>query len=213
MMSNPTSPNYRKMAMQMVAGGLFGFLSMTALVRLVPELGHLAGGGAVALLAIGMVYAMMGLLVGIGVLFPALGARFLNNLDRDDLADQRAVLTGSAVSCLLLGASEILVALSGPEGRVPGAAAVTTLAAALVLASAITILQWRRYDEMMRSISFEASAIMAGILMVVVMIWAALAYNEALAPLDPLGLIALISAAMLLGSFLAAARRGLMTPR
>jgi hypothetical protein len=214
MMSEPVRPNYRKLAIQLIAGAVVGAVAGFALSAvMVPQLENVAGPGGFALAGVGLIYAAMGLFVGLGLLFPGLGAKVLNVADRDDLSDQRAMLVGSAVSCTVLGAALLLVALSGPQGLVPGALAVSALAFALVLLAAVTVLQWRLYDELMRGVSLEASAILAGIVFPVVALWAALAHSGQAAPLDPLGLIALLSGAMLLATFIAAGRRGLLLPQ
>ena len=75
-----------------------------------------------------------------------------------------------------------------------------------------SVLQWKLYDELMRGISMEASAFMAAILFPAVSLWAVLAHLGRTGPIDPLGLIALLAGSMLLGSTMAAGRRGLVLP-
>ncbi len=213
MSSTPIGPNKRKIVLQLAAGGLFGFVSAMAVTRALPHLDQPTSPGAAALIAIGLIYAIMGLFVGLGVAFPGLGARLLNVVDRDDLADQRAILTGSAVSCISLGLALILLALAGPEGQVSNVLAIGTLAFALILTTAITVLQWRRYDELMRGISLEASAFMAGIAFPAIVLWAAFSQTGLAGPIDPLGLVAVLAGAMLVATFIAAGRRGLLLPQ
>lgn len=213
MTSEPLRPNYRKLAIQLIAGAVVGAAMGAALSLTLPELERTAGAGAFALAAVGLLYLAMGLFVGLGLLFPGIGAKVLNVADQDDLADQRAILIGSAVSCTVLGAALMLLAFSGPQGLVPGALAVSALAFALVLLAAVTVLQWRLYDELLRGVSLEASAIMAGLLMPGLSLWAGLIHIGHAAAFDPLGLIALLMGAMLLATFIAAGRRGLLLPQ
>lgn len=212
-MSEPSRPNVRKVVIQMLAGGVFGAAASLAVARWFPQLDDAVSPGGAALAGVGVVYAFMGLFVGLGVAFPGLGARMLNVADIDDLADQRALLAGSAVCCTALGLAMMLVAISEPLGPVPGTLAVAALALSMVVAAAITIVQWHLYDELWRGISMEASAVTLGIVFPIVTIWAALAHIGSAAPIDPLGLIALLAAAMLLASFVAAGRRGLLVPQ
>jgi hypothetical protein len=213
MIREPIRPNYRKLVIQLIAGAVVGAGLGAALSLTLPELERTAGLGAFALAAVGMLYAAMGLLVWLGLVFPQLGVKVLNVADQDDLADQRAILTGSAGSCTVLGAALMLLAFSGPQGLVPGVLAVSALAFALVLLTAVTVLQWRLYDELMRGVSLEASAILAGLLVPGLSLWAGLIHIGKAAAFDPLGLIALLMGALLLATFVAAGRRGLLMPQ
>lgn len=213
MTREPVRPNFRKLVLQLLSGAVVGAVAGFAIANFVPQLDRFVGAGAVALAAVGLVYVAMGLFVGLGLVFPGLGAKLLNVEDQDDLTDQRTILTGSAVGSTFLGAALMLVAVSGPQGLVPGVVAVSALGLAIVLLCAITILQWRHYDELMRGVSMEASAFMVGILFPAVSLWAVLAHIGHAAPIDPLGLIALLAGSMLLATFIAAGRRGLLMPK
>jgi hypothetical protein len=212
MKSEPVQLNVRKLVPQMLAGGVVGLLAVTVGDRLLPDLPAAAGPGAAVLFGVGAMYAVMGLFVGLGVAIPSLGARMLNVADHDDLADQRAMLTGSAVCCISLGLALMLLAYSGPESEIPSALAIGALAVALSIYVGVTVAQWRLYDELMRGLWLESSAIMAGIAFPAISLWAALAHNGLLAPIDPLGLIAGLAGSMLLATFIAVGRRGLLMP-
>lgn len=167
---------------------------------------------ALILAAVGLIYGLTGAIVGLGTLLPGAGARVLNVAGREDLVDQRAMLLGSAVACLAMAAALLMLALSGPQGVVSDAAALGTLGAAMVVVVAITWRQWRHYDELMRQLSWESAGIGLGLAFPLLTLWAALAHLGRAAPLDPLGLIAALAAALLLGAFMAAGRRGLLLP-
>jgi hypothetical protein len=213
MMSSTVRPNYRKLAFQLAAGAVVGAISGSVIATVFePLLLEGTGAGAFALAGVGLLYAAMGLFVGLGLVFPGLGAKMLNVADRDDLADQRAILTGSAVSSIVFGLALIMVAFSGPQGMISGGLAISALAFGIVLMTAVTIAQWRLYDELMRGLSLQGSGYMAAILFPVLTLWAALAHNGAAPPIDPLGLIALLAGALLAGAFIAVGRRGLLLP-
>lgn len=213
MTQSTISPSQRKLILQLLAGGVVGAAASFSSHRwLEPLLTKDASAGAGALMTVGLLYALMGLIVGLGLVFPAFGTRLLNVADRDDLSDQRAMLTGSAISCTALGLALAALAFTGPQGLVSGVWAVGALVFSLVVTALITIKQWRLYDELMRGISLEATAIMAGTAFPAIAVWAAVAHVGMTAPLDPLGVIALMAGSMLLGTFISAGRRGLLKP-
>ncbi len=213
MMSSTVSPNYRKLLLRLLAGAVFGsIVGFSASSFLKPMLSMGAVGGSFALAGVGLIYAMMGLFVGVGSIFPTMGARLLNVADRDDLDDQRAMLIGSAASTFVLGAGLILLALSGPQGAVPGVLAVSALAFGMVLMTAVAIAQWRLYDELMRGVSLEGAGYMAAIIFPVQTMWAALAHIGSAPPIEPLGLIAVLAGSVLAGMLIAVGRRGLLLP-
>lgn len=205
-------PNVRKAALQMALGGVVGLVSTLGLSVLLPSVTDALTPSSAALLGTGLVYALMGLFVGLGVGIPKLGANILSVGDAEDLVDQRTMLSGSAVSCLALGSSMVLLALSGRGGLISASLAAGLLAASVVLSIGISIAQWRLYDELMRGISLDASAIMAGAATMVILPWATLAHLGRTGPINPLGLIAVLAISMLFGSFVAAGRRGLLLP-
>lgn len=205
--------NHRKLWGQLLIGGAFGaIISLVYHLYFEPLVEQGGGAGASALATIGMLYCVMGLFVGLGLVFPAMGTKLLNVEDRDDLADQRAILTGSAVCCIALGIAFLMLALSGPQGQISGVLAAGALAFALILSLVISVVQWKLYDEMTRGISMEVSAFMAAIQVPAISLWALLTHLGWAGPIDPLGLIALLAGAMLPASLLAAGRRGLLLP-
>ncbi len=211
-MSVQMQKKWAKPIVSALLGGIVGYLSIEAYVWF--------GGGAelaevnpmrLVLSAVGMVYLLMAVFVGLGTLVPRAGAKLLNVADSDDLIDQRAMLLGSSASSGALGAALMLMAASGTGGSVPDGLALASLAFALVLGTVLTILQWRHYDELMRQVSWESSAFGLGLLFPALVAWAALAHLGWTAALDPLGVIALSASTLLIGTFFAAGRRGMLT--
>lgn len=203
-----------KFAVRALLGGVVGYLGASAVFGsglILPGPTHAVG--AIALVGVGFAYLLMSVIVGLGVVFPAVGAKILNVADRGDLENQRALLGGSTLAMAALGGAMVLLAIGGPGGQVPGALAVSALALALVLMAAITVLQRKHYDELMSQVSLESSGLMLAIAAPVLMVWSALAHTGLATALDPLGVIALLAGAMLLASFVAAGRRGLLTQR
>lgn len=159
---------------------------------------------------VGMLYLLMGVFVGLGTLVPRAGAKLLNVAGSEDLIDQRAMLLGSSVSCGAIGAALMLLAASGAGGFISDGLVLASLAFALVLSIVLTILQWRHYDELMRQVSWESSAFALALLFPALVAWAALAHLGWTAALDPLGVIALAAGTLLLGTFIATGRRGML---
>lgn len=202
---------FGKLAIRMLLGALAGFALMKfGLGMGLAPLLRGAGPGAAALAAFGLMFGLMGLFVGLGAVFPGIGARTLNVAGREDVEDQRAMLAGSAVSCVVLGIGMVLLALSAPIGPVPAGLALASFAFAVVLTGAITMLQWPLYDELWRSLSIEGAAIGGSLIAIVLLGWGALAVTGFAVLPDAAGLIALIMALTLAGSFIAIGRRGML---
>lgn len=210
MTHNPPAPNWGLHILRAVLGAVFG-LAVTApfLAYAGPALA-LGGSGAIALSGVAIIYAMMGLTVGLGTLMPRGGAKVLNVGGPDDLVDQRAVLLGSAAGSLVIGGALMLLALAGPAGVIPAGLALSALAFSMVLTALIGVLQWRQYDELMRALSSEGGAIAFMLSLAVLGGWAALAHLGRAVPLEPLWVLALTALFLLVGSFIAAGRRGLL---
>ncbi len=211
-MSGQMQKNWTKPVLSGLIGAIAGYLAITGYMEL--------GGGAelaqvnpmrLVLSCVGMVYLAMGLFAGLGTLVPRVGAKLLNVAGSEDLLDQRALLLGGSVSSGVIGAALMLLAASGPGGSVPDEMALGSLAFALLFSIAITVLQWRHYDELMRQVSWEGSAFGLALLSPALVAWAALAHLGWTAALDPLGVIALLTSALLIGTLIAAGRRGMLT--
>ncbi len=202
-----------KVFVRMLIGGIAGFALMkfglgSGLGPMLRAAG--AGPGAMSLAGFGLVFALMGVFVGLGAAIPAFGARVLNVGSREDIDEQRAMLGGSAVSCVALGVGMTLLALAAPVGPVPGGLALAAFLFALALTTAITVLQWPLYDELWRQLSLDSAAYGGTLLLFTLLIWGALAATGQAALPDAAGLIALTMGLSLLGSFIAVGRRGML---
>ena len=92
------------------------------------------------------------------------------------------------------------------------------IAFAIMLASIIgsTVIGWHlwdSYDELYKMMSYEGSNWSLCILLPIILIWGAVAHFGWIAPIKPLSLIGVSSFVVLLGSFIAAGRRGMLKPR
>lgn len=206
--ANP--PKWRKAAVFVAAGTASGVLSVIVL-----DSGVLGAAGASELLAatIGLLYAVMALCIGVGLASPGLGARFLSMEDVTELREQWRMLTYAATSMAAVGGALIVLALAGPGGVIPRP---TALAVTLVLFAVhvpLTLLLWRHLDELMRSVSNEAGNLAFHLVLIVGGGWAMLSHlGFARAP-APLDWLTMFFGLVLLASFIATARRGMLAPR
>jgi hypothetical protein len=170
-----------------------------------------AGSGAIALSGAALIYLLMGCFVGLGTLAPQTGAKVLNVAGAEDLVDQRAELLAGSAVFLVLGCAFLMLVAAGPAGFVPDWAALSGLAAALLVSIWIGINQRRSQDEMHRLIAAESAEIALTMIVLSGIGWAALGHLGYAASFDPLWVIAALAVIGLLANFIAAGRRGLLT--
>ncbi len=212
---------WRKIAVQAAIGGIAGAGGMIAVLSLVDGPGGRDWApSAIILIGVGLIYALMGLFVGIGTLAPRLlGQRLLNVTDAEEIVEERAHMGASAVCCLILGMALMLLAHSVATAAEGGAGLVTPpvayglLVAVLSLFTLVSVWMWRSFDELWRQLTIDTGAIAGNLLMPVLILWGgASAVGLADGP-NALDLVSLSFGALLLASFVAAGWRGMMTPR
>jgi hypothetical protein len=158
----------------------------------------------------GLVYALMGLAVGFGILAPRTGARFLNVEDADELRDERPKLQVGAATCVLIGIFFLVLALSA-SGQALNAFAVLLIGAACLVGTVIlTMIGRARTDELTRQINFEASSFTLNTAFVVLAAWAALAQLGYVEWVSPLVLISSLAMLQLVSIMATSAAKGLL---
>jgi hypothetical protein len=211
----PATPRWvRKLLIPAVFGGVVGYAAATGALYFIdgPIIGGLGKSATIAAL-VGVIYVVIGLGVGLGTASPAVGARFLNVEDADELREQKKVLTLSGVAMVLWGVSLFVLALAAPSGPVSQAAALAVGAGGLVIGGVLSVAVHRHCDELMRAVNLETSALTYGLVMLIGGGWAMLAhlgYAAAPAPLDWLTLFFVL---VLVASFIVIGRRGMLMPR
>jgi hypothetical protein len=202
----------RKYWLQLVLGAVSGAAGMMAVLWLL-EGQDLPDPSPSTIVAAGVavIYILMGVLVGLGAVFPAVGAKLLNVQDRDDLMDQRAMLVGSGIGCALVGAAMLLLVFA-TIGTAPVAAttAFWLLAGTFVVTSVITVRQWPLYDEMMRAHVQESTALFGYGVFAILALWAAAEAADMIGGPGPLDLLSLMLGGYLLAAFIVISRRGMM---
>ena len=211
----PATPRWvKKLLIPALIGAAVGFGASMAALQFIdsPAVGGLGKSASIAAL-VGVLYIVIGLGVAIGTASPNVGARFLNVEDADELREQKKLLTASGAGMGLWGMALIALALAAPDGPVPQAAALALGAGGLVIGAALSIPVYRQCDELMRAVNLEAGAISYALVLVVVGGWAMLAHLGYAAAPQPLDLLTLFYVLVLLASFIATGRRGMLTPR
>jgi hypothetical protein len=201
----------RKLIFNMITGGVIGYIGMNfALDFLEPKR---LGIDQVIAMGVGLIYLMMGLIVGFGAALPNMGSKILNVEDAEEIHDQRRVLLGSAVSMIALGAALMVLALAEPNGFISPLVAFGGLLAALALATGIFIRDRKYYDELMLQLNREAGNLSFCSVGLVILVWASAASLGLISAPTPFALVAIISGGSLLAFFMVAARRGLLALR
>jgi preprotein translocase subunit Sec61beta len=218
MTSENTSPNkgrvMRKLVIPALIGGVAGFAASAGIMRFIDSevVGGLGPSATIAAL-VAVLYCVIAVGILLGTAKPGVGAKFLNVEDADELREQKKILVLSGASMLLWGASLLALALAAPDGPVPQAAALVVGGGGLVIGIVLSVQVYRVSDELMTAVNLEAGALSYGIVSLVVGLWAMLAhlgYTSAPAPLD---LLTLFYVLVLLASFIAVGRRGMLNIR
>lgn len=209
--AEPKVNKTRKLILQIMSGGLFG--GLVAYLGLGVLRAETMAADQLIVSGIGLVYLLMGLIVGVGLIAPKLGSSMLNVEDANEINEQRRILTGSTICMVALGAALIALPLAGPNGRISAVAGFGGLAASLLILVVISIRDWRHYDEMMMQLSRDAGNIAFCSIGGVLLIWASAASVGLTSAPTPLALVATNMGGFLLSIFVASARRGLLVPR
>lgn len=204
----------RKLLIPAAIGGVVGFAAAAGMMHFLESetVGGLGKSATVAAL-VGVIYAVIGLGMSMGVANPQLGARFLNVEDADELREQKRMLGLSGVAMLLWGVSLIALALAAPDGPLPAGVALAIGVGGLVAGSLLSVAVHRASDELMRAINLEAGALSYGLVMLIAGTWAMLAHLGYAAAPAPLDLLSLFYVLVLVASFITVGRRGMLAPR
>lgn len=206
--------NWRKVVISGLVGAAIGIAGMLGLFRLhdAGGLGEISPSGMIACVA-GAVYILLGLQVSLGLALPALGAKMLNVEDAEDLQEQRRMLAFAAGAMVAWGAALVVLALGRPGGVMPATTALAAVLSLFALSVLLTILMWRRMDELMKVMSRECGNLSFYLALVAGGGWAMLAHLGFTGAPAPLDWLTMFTALPLLASFLAVGRRGLLLPR
>ena len=208
--------SWRKTAIGMALGALVGAGAMSGVLALAgTDLLDAMGPSRVVLAGVGLVYMLMGAMVGFGVAAPRAGAAVLNVADAEELRDDRANLVFSVLVTTLLGATLLLLAVARGPGFAAGVVAPDVAFGALVLllvGGAAASWAWRdRFDELGRQLGLEGASWAFYLSWVILFVWGAADFLGLGARLTAIDAVTVTAATLLLGSFVAIGRRGMMT--
>jgi hypothetical protein len=217
MTDEKTSTNRRglkKRLLGLLVGLAAGYAAAASATQFINSdmVGGLAKSASIAAL-VGVLYALIGLGVGLGAASPKFGARFLNVEDADELREQKKVLVLSGLGMTLLGLSLFALALAAPDGPLPQRAALALSGGGLALGTVLSIPAYRLSDELMRAVNVEGGALSFGLTVLIAGGWALFAHLGYAAAPAPLDLLTLFYAIMLFASFIATGRRGMLMLR
>jgi preprotein translocase subunit Sec61beta len=204
----------RKVLIPGALGGVAGFAASAGMMRYIDSdaVGGLGPSATIAAL-VAVLYIVIALGVMLGTASPALGARFLNVEDADELREQKAVMLWSGGSMLLWGVALLALALGAPDGPLPQPVALVLGAGGLVIGSLLSVVVYRASDELMLAVNLEAGALSYGLVLLVVGLWAMLAHLGYAAGPQPLDLLTAFYVLVLLASFIVIGRRGMLRTR
>lgn len=213
-LSQEQRAKWRKFLRQALWGGLFGAVFSLGATELVDSgmLGALGASQEAALL-VGVLYGVIGLIIALGVIVPRAGATMLNVEDEGELREQRRVLGWSAGSIILMGVLLALLALSGPAGLVAPALALAATAAGWLLLTGASLHLLRNMDELMRALTRETGEVAYYLVLLVCGGWALLAWLGYVPAMGMLDFLTINHVLLLVASFIASGRRGMLTPR
>ena len=158
----------------------------------------------------GLSYVVMGLGVAFGIAAPKAGATYLNVEDADEIREQGAALTPSAIACVLIGAFLLVLALAEAIGS---GIAVPVAGACLI---GIAIAAWftaKNQDELTKQIGLEASSLAYQVVMTALAVWALLAVTRTTVAISPLALVSGLAMLQLFAAFVVITKRGMLMPR
>ena len=159
--------------------------------------------------SIAVIYLFMAVIVAFGTILPKLGKRFLNTYDEEELRDDRRKLLASGGAMAGFGLALLVLVLASVGSMTPMAAAIAFFG--LMIAS--LGFYWplmRAMDELDWQMSNEAVSYTYYALVVIGGSWAALGHLELVQGPAMLDWLSMFWGLMLVASFIAAGRRGLL---
>jgi hypothetical protein len=203
-----------RQALRVAIGAVAGAVTTIAFMELVGKQRLDSGEpGVIVAIVAGLIYALLGVGVGLGALAPRQGAVFLNVEDAEELREQRRSLVPSAIACVLGGAFLLLLALAPVEQGGDLTLWATGAGACLLASLAVTVATRDRVDELMRQVSLESASLTLHLALTGLSVWAMLAHLGYVAWVTPLSLIGGLSILYLVAVFWVAGRKGMMTSR
>ena len=162
---------------------------------------------------VGALYLVCSGGVGLGLVSPKMGAKYLNVEDAEELEEQRTMLRNSILGIAAFGAALIVLAFAAPVGPIPAQLAVGVIALLMVASTVVSRRMLKSMDELNASLSRETAEAAFYAMLIIGGGWAALAHLEFLTAPAAIDWLSMFAMSMFAGAFWAAGRRGLLVPR
>lgn len=212
------SAKWRKLLFQflagMISGGFVGF-GMAYLMGDYAEargLNDLPRSVEIAGL-VAAVYILVAVVILLGSASPAFGTRILNVEDADEIREMQSQFVPTGIAMMLWGVALMGLAFSAPIGPLAPQIALTIAAGGLIAGTWFAIKGYRDADELVLAMNVEAGAITYGLVLLVLGSWAILAHVGYVIGPQPLDILTACYALVLVASFIAVGRRGLIRMR
>ena len=222
MMSEIETPEgafkWRKLVLQLVVGFALGGLAGFGGAYLVDHVLVTGGLEAVPLSAgialfVAVIYLLFGTFVLGGLINPRIGAKVLNVEDADELAEQKAMLVNSGLAMVLCGGALAALALAAPVGPLTATAALLLAVGGLLGGMWFGWQAYRGSDELMLAVNLEGGALSYSFVFAVLGGWGMLAHLGYVAAPQPLDLLTVCYALVLVASYIVIGRRGMLKVR
>lgn len=203
----------RKSLAQAAVGAVFGGGSMLLMLNSVDRADDSLDSGRLITLATALVYFLTGALVLVGAIFSRFGALALNVEDETEIEHERGNLLLASTSILAVAIGLGALALMGGSAPVIDESTAAVLIVGAALFTLITnIAAWRSMDELTLAMTKDASVMALTAVGVIYGAWAILAVFGRTAMFEPLDFVGGLFALYLICVFIAAARRGALSP-
>ncbi len=210
----PERSVWTKYVFPMAGGGLAGFLIAFFGIQFFDDgaFGAL-GSSAIAALAIGVVYAFVAIMVGVGAASPGLGSHFLNVEDADEIREMKQNLIYSGIAMLAFGSILGLLALASPGSILEPETVFIAGPALLLIGLLAGFRSHRASDELMQEVGRETGNVSYYLSLLAIGGWAALAHLGIVPQPAMLDVLSLFYSIVLIAAFWVCGRRGMLNRR
>lgn len=199
--------SWKRLVLPMAAGGVTGFAAVRFGHEHVEQLVSLIAPDRIAGVAVGFLGLMVAAACFIGTFFPSSVARSYDVAPGEDVSEEISLIRWSALAALFYGLFMLTLSLSA---LVTPFVAGLSMALSLIGAIATNAYLWRRYDELWREITAQASVITFTLFHYILLAWAALAVLLDGAGFGPVNVVSALLGLFIIASIRATARRGMV---
>lgn len=214
----PSRLKWRKLALQLVSGLLFGGLVGYSAAYFAGSYFEAKGLEDVPLSVeiaglVAVIYLMCGAIVAVGALNPRVGAKLLNVEDEEEVREMQSQFVHSGAAMGLWGAALLALAMAAPTGPLAASVSLAIGAAGLAAGSWFAFKTYRAADELMAAMNLEAGALTYGLVLAVLGGWGMLAHLRYASGPNPLDLLTACYVLVIVATVIVVGRRGMLKVR